>query len=183
VTALATRPISLEEFAAMPEGKSRRVLVRGEVIETMPPGGIHGGIAVEMATWLKLWARALASGYVGVKSGFVLEHGPDTVRAPDVSFVRQDRIPEASIPEGLWKLAPDLAVEVVSPSESAEDVREKIRDYLRAGTPLIWVIYPRTREVIEHTADGLARTKTGSDVLEDRTVLPGFSCRVELLFA
>jgi Uma2 family endonuclease len=182
MTALATRPITFEEFAAMPEGLARRVLVRGEVIENMPPGGVHGSIAVEMATWLKLWSREHSTGYVGVESGFVLERNPDTVRAPDVSFVQIERIPASGIPEGFWQLAPDLAVEVVSPSESAEDVREKVRDYLRAGTPLVWVIYPRTRELIEHTNDGLARSRSGSDVLENATILPGFSCRVETLF-
>ena len=183
MTALANRTVTLEEFSELPETNVQRALVRGEVIETMPPGGIHGSIAVEMATFLKLWAREHARGCVAVESGFVLEHNPDTLRAPDVSFVRSERIPETGIPEGFWYLAPDLAVEVVSPSETAEEVREKIRDYFRAGTPLVWVVYPRTREVIEHTPDGLARTKSGSDTLEYSEILPGFSWRVETLFA
>ena len=182
MTALANRTVTLEEFSKLPETNVQRALVRGEVIETMPPGGIHGSIAVKLAARLERWSEEQARGCVAVESGFVLEHNPDTLRAPDVSFVRSERIPETGIPEGFWRLAPDLAVEVVSPSETAEEVREKIRDYLKAGTPLVWVVYPRTREVIEHTPDGLARAESGSDTLEHSDILPGFSCQVETLF-
>jgi Uma2 family endonuclease len=80
-------------------------------------------------------------------------------------------------------MAPDLAVEIVSPSETADEVRAKVRDYLAAGTPLVWTIYPRTREVVVHTADGLARAYSDSDVIEHPDVLPGFTCAVAELFA
>jgi Uma2 family endonuclease len=104
------------------------------------------------------------------------------VRGPDVSYVRADRIPDSGIPEAFWEIVPDLAVEIVSSGESAEEVREKARDYLATGTPLVWVIYPRMREVIVHTPDGLARAYSGSDVLEQFDILPGFSCVVAELF-
>jgi Uma2 family endonuclease len=148
----------------------------------MPPGGQHGAIAVMLAMLLRLWTKQHAGGYVGVEAGYILSHDPDTVRGPDVSYVRTDRIPATGIPESFWDLAPDLAVEVVSPSETAEEVREKVRDFLGAGTPLVWTVYPRSREVIVHTPDGLARTYSSTDTLAFPDILPHFTCTVAELF-
>jgi len=131
---------------------------------------------------LRLWAKNGPHGCSGVESGFVLAQSPDTVRGPDVFYIRSDRIPPTGIPEGFWTIHPDLAVEVVSPNETAEDEREKVRDYLAAGTPLVWVIYPRTQEVVAHTPDGLARTYARDGILDAPLVLPGFSCAVSALF-
>jgi Uma2 family endonuclease len=91
-------------------------------------------------------------------------------------------MPCSGAPRNFWNIAPDLAVEIVSPSETADEVRDKVRDYLVAGTPLVWVVYPRNKEVVAHTPDGLARTVSGDAVLEDAAVLPGFSCPVANLF-
>jgi Uma2 family endonuclease len=175
--------LTAQEFWCLPTTDARRELVRGEVIETMPPGGRHGAIAVVLAMLLRLWTERIGGGYVGVEAGFILSHAPDTVRGPDVSYVRADRIPASGIPEGFWTIAPDVAVEIVSPSETADEVREKVRDFLAAGTPLVWTLYPRTREVIAHTGDGLARTYTEADVLAQPDVLPGFTCNVAELFS
>ena len=166
----------------LPGSGVRRELVRGEVIEIMPPGGQHGAIAVVLAMLLRLWAKQTGGGYVGVEAGYTLAHNPDTVRGPDVSYVRAERIPATGVPEGFWELAPDLAVEVVSPSETAEEVREKVLDFLHAGTPLVWTIYPRTREVIIHTPDGVARTYGLGDTLAFSEILAGFDCSVAELF-
>ena len=77
---------------------------------------------------LETWARSGPGGVVGVESGFVLLRDPDTVRGPDVFYVQAGRVPEGGIPEAFWEIAPDLAVEVVSPSESAEEVSEKVNE-------------------------------------------------------
>ena len=182
MSSVAQRLLTVEEFGQLPDDGARRELVRGEVIESMPPGGVHGAIAVALATMLRSWANA-AGGYVGVEAGFVLSRNPDTVRGPDVSYVRGDHIPADGVPEAFWPIAPDLAVEIVSPGETADEVRAKVRDYLAAGTPLVWTIYPRTREVVVHTGDGLARAYSDSDVIEYPDVLPGFTCAVAELFA
>lgn len=182
MSALLQQVVTAQELWQLPETGSRRELVRGEVIETMPPGGQHGGIAVTLGMLLKLWAQQ-AGGYVGVEAGYLLARDPDTVRGPDVSYIRPDRLPPGGIPEGYWQLAPDLAVEVVSPSETADTVREKVRDFLQAGTPLVWTIYPRLRELVVHTPDGLARTYTSEMRLAFPDVLPGFACTVADLFA
>jgi Uma2 family endonuclease len=182
MSSVAQSLLTAEEFGQLPEDGARRELVRGEVIESMPPGGVHGAIAVALATMLRAWVGA-TGGYVGVEAGYVLARNPDTVRGPDVSYVRADRIPPGGVPEAFWPMAPDLAVEIVSPGETADEVRAKVRDYLAAGTPLVWTIYPRTREVVVHTSDGLARAYSDSDVIEHPDVLPGFTCPVAELFA
>lgn len=174
--------MTAQEFWQLPGADVHRELVRGEVIETMPPGGRHGAIAAAVATVLRLWTRQTTGGYVGVEASYLLARNPDTVRAPDVSYVRVERIPPGGAPEGFWDLAPDLAIEVVSPNATAEDVREKIRDFLRAGTPLVWTIYPRTREVVAYMSDGFARTFTEHDMLSFSDIPPGFSCTVSALF-
>ena len=177
-----TQLLTARDFWLLSENGMRRSLVRGEVIETMPPGGRHGVIASAVNARLRAWAKGGPGGCVGVESGFVLAHDPDTVRGPDVFYVRAGRIPDTGIPEAFWEIPPDLAVEIVSSGESAEEVRDKIRDYLAAGTPLVWVVYQRTREIVVYTPDGLARTYSADDVLEDFDVLPGFVCEVAELF-
>ena len=181
--AIAPQVLTAEDLWSLPVTNMRRELVRGQVVEAMPPGGQHGAIAVVLAMLLRLWAQQSAGGYVGVEAGYILSRKPDTVRGPDVSYIRADRLPASGIPEGFWTLAPDLAVEIVSPSETADEACEKVRDFLRAGTPLVWTIYPRTQEVVVHTADSVARTHTAEQVLEYPDLLPGFSCNVAELFA
>jgi len=183
MSSVAHRLLTAQEFWQLPATDTHCELVRGEVIETLLPGGRHGAIAVVLAMLLRMWAQRSGGGYVGVEAGYVLRHDPDTVRGPDVSYVRAERIPPSGVPEGFWPIAPDLAVEIVSPSETADEVREKVRDFLLAGTPRVWTIYPRTREVVVHTADGLARTYSENDMLEHPDVLPGFSLKVAELFA
>lgn len=174
--------MTAEEFWCLPKNGKHRELVGGGVVETMPPGGLHGIVALTLGALLRAWKGNGPGGFVGVESGFILRRDPDVVRGPDVFCVRADRIPAHGVPEAFWEIAPDLAVEVVSPGETAEEVREKVRDYLGAGTPLVWEVYPRTREVVVHTRDGLARTYGGGDSLEGFEALPGFSCTVAELF-
>lgn len=179
---VATRLLTAEEFFAMP-GSRHQELVRGEVVEVMPPGGVHGKLALAIGMLLGIWAKQGAGGEVGVEAGFIVDEGPDTVRGPDVYYVRAERLPEDGVPSGFWRIAPDLAVEVVSPSDTAEEVREKVREYLNAGTGAVWVVYPSSREVIVHTPDGLARTYGPEATLDTPDVLPGFSCPVSAIFA
>jgi Uma2 family endonuclease len=177
----AAKLITAEEFFAMP-GSRHQELVRGEVVERMPPGGKHGRIALRVGKFLDNWADQGAGGEVGVESGFRVEQEPDSVRGPDVYYVRPERVPENGAPEGFWSIAPDLAVEVVSPGDTADEVREKVREYLGAGVSAVWVVYPRTQEVVAHTPDGLARTYGPDMTLESPELLPGFSVPIRELF-
>ena len=178
-----TTALTAEAFWRLPESAKRRSLIRGEVVEQMPPGGRHGVLATAFGLRLGSWAAQRRAGIVGTASGFVLARDPDAVRGPDVYLIRAERVPKGGIPEAFWTVAPDLIVEIVSPSETAEDVREKVRDFLAAGTALIWVVYPRTCEVIAHTPDGLARTFREDDRLSDAAILPGYAHTVAEFFA
>ena len=180
--AVASKPMTAEEFWNLPGDGKWRSLVRGEVVEGMPPGGTHGVVAARLCSRLDAWNRSGPGGAIGVESGFLLGRDPDTVRGPDIYYVAAGRVPETGPPEAFWEGVPDLAVEIVSPGDKASEVREKVRDYLAAGTPIVWVFYPRTREVVVHTPDGLARTLGDGQALEDLEALPGFRCGVAELF-
>lgn len=180
--AIANKLLTAEEFWLLPEGEGKRELVQGEVVEWMPVGGVHSDIAAEIMLQLRQWAKQGNHGFVGGEAGYILQRNPDGVRAADVSFVRREHIPIEGIPEKFWDLAPDLAVEVVSPSETADEIWEKVSDYLAAGTPLVWVIYPRSKQAVAYTPDGIGRTLHTEDSLEDAAVLPGFSCKLVDLF-
>src|SRR6185369_10309656 len=97
--------------------------------------------------------------------------GKDIVRAPDVGFVRADRVPEELPDRGYVPFAPDLAVEVVSPDDSADEVAQKVAEYLKYGTRLVWVLYAKSKEVKVHTPDRVVKTLKVGDVLDGGDVL------------
>lgn len=174
--------MTAETFWSMPHGEMRRELVRGEVVETMPPNYRHGKIAARLCAQLIAWTEHGVGGDVGVESGFTLARNPDTVRGPDVFYLTPERAAMADVETGFSEVAPDLAVEIVSLGETAADVQDRVWDYLNAGTRVVWVMYPRRREVVVHTPDGLTRRYTASDTLEHPDLLPGFACVVGTLF-
>jgi Uma2 family endonuclease len=183
MSATATTLLTAEEFWHLPDNGKRSELVRGEVVETMPTNGEHGAIVGMFIFFLIQWTRATGAGVVGTETGFILDHDPDIVRAPDVHFVRASRLPAGRPSMRFYDFAPDLAVEVISPSETAEEVQEKVRDYLAAGSSLVVLVYPRARLLIAHSTNGSSRTYREDEEFSDPTVLPEFSCRVAELFA
>src|SRR5439155_12030612 len=104
---------------------------------------------------------------------------PDTVRALDVAFVARERVPAEGKPEGFWIGAPDLAVEVVSPSDRFDEVLEKVEEYLAAGTRLVWIVLPRTQAVMVCRSAREATILRGDEELGGEDVLAGFVCRVK----
>ncbi len=103
---------------------------------------------------------------------------PKQVRKPDVSFVLRERLPDGQIPRGMFRIRPDLAVEVISHNDEYEEVDEKIADYFDAGVPLIWVVTPKTRTVLVYQADGTARRLRHTDDLTADPIIPGFRVRI-----
>ena len=165
------------------EGK-RTELVRGDLVVMAPAGGRHGHIANSIAYLLTEFTRARQGGMVfAAETGFLLRRDPDTVRAPDVAFVAAGRLAEGGPPAGFLELAPDLAVEVVSPSDSPAAVRGKVRDWLEAGTPLVWVVYPDSRSVAVHRQAGQPQQLSETDSLSGAPALPDFAVPVRDLFA
>ena len=123
------------------------------------------------------WAFSDGTGYL-----LPLERS-DTVRKPDVSFVSFQQLPATdAFPKGYMKLAPDLAVEVVSPNDLEEEVDKKINDYLTVGVRLVWEIHPTSRTITVHRADDSVVRLRETDILDGENVLPGFQCRIADLF-
>jgi Uma2 family endonuclease len=105
-------------------------------------------------------------------------HRPRLLRKPDVSFVAAGRFPGNRPPRGDSRVAPDLVVEVVSPNDLAEDLQEKVADYLKAGVPLVWVIYPTARTGVAYRPGGAAAWVTEQGDLDGGAVVSGFRCRL-----
>jgi Uma2 family endonuclease len=177
---MATRTLLTgEDLLKMRDGEKSYELVRGELIEMPPPGIVHGRRASRIAWLLEGFVQQNDLGIVCVESGFYIERDPDTVRGPDVMFFSRDRLdPDAEI-EGYPELPPDLAVEIVSPSDSLQSILEKVEEYLRAGVRLVWVVYERSKSVTVYPSEV---TLDEEDSLEGGDVLPGFSVQVSALF-
>jgi Uma2 family endonuclease len=166
--------LSADELERMPDDDSVRTeLDEGEFI-TMPPNGLeHGYFETRIASILDQHVRKNRLGRVySGEAGFRL--GKDTVRAPDVAFIRQDRL-EALHGKGFAKGAPDLAVEIFSPSDSIRQLMRKVKQYFAAGCHTVWIVYPDQREVHVLDASGADRLLTIGGTLDAPELLPGFS--------
>lgn len=160
-------------------GQGRYELVEGMLIEMSPTGWLHGEVAGEIFGLLREFVKKHKLGRVtAAETGFTL--APNTVRAPDVGFIAAARVPE-KLPVKFVPFAPELAVEVVSPSDKAADIHDKVLDYLHAGTRLVWVLYPSSKSVAVHTPNG-SSLLDGNETLDGSDVLPGFSINVAQIF-
>src|SRR5688572_3965126 len=159
----AARSITAEELFRMP-GDQRRELVKGELRTMAPAGFEHGAIIINIAWRLADYVKRNDLGVVlGAETGYVLRRNPDTVRGADVSFVAIARIPAKRLPQKFWEGAPDLAVEVMSPEDTANELGEKVGEYLSAGARLVWVVNPKRRTVTVHRPGSEPRILRGSD--------------------
>jgi Uma2 family endonuclease len=177
--------VTVEELWALPEKPGVRYeLVAGELVEVPAAGALHNLIAALVYELLRAFVREHDLGLVFTDGmGYILDRDPDLLRIPDVSFVSWARVPEDGAPEGYWPGAPDLAVEVVSPHDRADDVHDKVREYLESGARLVWVLWPKRRSVTAHTPDGVTRELDSDDELLGGDALPDFRVRVADLFA
>jgi len=161
----------------------RRELVRGEVRTMAPAGFDHGAVSIAVGSLLWNYAAKHKLGVVvGAETGFVLARNPDVVRGADAAFVAANRIPPAGRPTRFWEGPPDLAVEVVSPSDTLQEVEEKVDDYLTAATRVVWVVNPKRRTVTVHRPGAQPTVLREADVLDGEDVVPGFRCQVAELF-
>ena len=181
------KPLSLEEFEKLPDGDERRELVRGCLVREPPAGFEHGRLAARIAHLLlrhiqETSAEGRGGAVLGAETGFVLSRDPPTVRAPDVAFVSEERLPPRGERSGFAPLPPDLAVEIVSPSNRASEVLEKVLDYLQAGCRSVWIVDPRARAVTVYRSRTEMRLLTEGEALDGGEVLPGFRVRISDLF-
>ncbi len=156
----------------------RTELVRGVLVVREPSGGRHGSVTMNLALRLGYHVEREGAGQVfAAETGFTLARRPDTVRAPDIAFVRRERLPNP-IPVGFPEFAPDLVVEVLSPGDRPGEVLAKVGDWLEAGARLVWVIDPERRIARVYRHDGTETILTSDDALDGEEVLPGFSCQL-----
>ncbi len=176
----AARPLTLEEFSRLPRDGERHEMSAGELI-TMPPVKLlHTLIAQNIQELLQFHLKQIGRARALMEAGYILESIPLTIRQPDVSVLSYDRIRGTGV-ESYCEGAPELAIEVVSPSDSAEDLELKAQQYLQAGAIEVWIVYPRTKTV--HIFDiGGVKVLKHSDVLTCSALLPGLSVKVSEFF-
>ncbi len=170
------RALTAEELPRIQPSGKRTELVRGVLVVREPAGYRHGEVAARLTRILGNHVEERSLGRVlAAETGFTLARNPDTVRAPDVAFIRRERVPQPP-PSGYAALAPDLVVEVLSPDDRPGQVLAKVADWLSAGTALVWVVDPERREARVYRADGHESLVPQDGVLDGEDVVPGFRC-------
>ena len=181
MTTEATKLITAEELFKMGD-IGRCELIYGELIMMSPAGPLHGVVAACICSVLHQFVRANDLGAIfAAETGFKIED-PDLVRAPDVSFVRKSRLASGLPAHGYFDGVPDLAVEVVSPTDRKRDVADKVNMWLAHGTASVWVADPVSRSVAIHRAGKRALRFSGNDEIRDDLILPGFAAAVSDFF-
>ena len=161
----------------------RGELIRGVLCETMPTGIEHGKIVMDLGSALHNFVTPRRLGtLVASDSGVWLERDPDTVREPDIAFFPAEKMPLDARITGYAETAPDLVVEVASPSDSRREVYDKAHMWLSHGVRLVWVVHPETRTVDVHRPDHAVATLGDEEALDGLDVLPGFACEVSAVF-
>lgn len=177
----ASRQQTAEDLYANPVPGKCTELVAGRILVREPPGYNHGYVASRCLVAMAVHANAHGLGHVlAAETGFVLARNPDTVRAPDVAFISANRVPVRR-PAGYLEEAPDLVVEVTSPTDRPSRVRAKISDWIGAGVRLVWQIDPLRRTAQVYRPEGVPTAMDADGVLDGEDVLPGFRVRLSEL--
>ncbi len=178
------RTYTIEEYMALPDNGVKYELVKGELLEMPPTGGEHGEIDAGLIGFMALHIRKNKLGRIyGAETAFVLNAESRTVRAPDIAFVAAGRLPVGPSTKSAVPIPPDLAVEIVSPSDSLIEVEEKVNQYLEAGVRLVWVINPRRHEIYIYRTGSNQRTTLGiTDELDGEDVIKDFKLKISEIF-
>ncbi len=178
------RPWQERDLHALSDTAWHVELVRGELRIMNPASPTQGIFAMRLGAALFNYVDTHGLGaVVTAEPGFKLCETPElTVRVTDIAFVRTERIPPEDQRAGFWPLAPDLVVEIISPSETASNVQEKVQDFLTAGTRLVWLVYPDTHSVVEYGQGQQMRHYSNTDFLDGGEVLPEFTFPLKRLF-
>lgn len=183
-TATRAKLLTAQEFMAADLGDGTFELVRGEAIKLPPAMPEHGRVCVNTCFTLESYGRQSGRGYtLSNDTGVQTERDPDTVRGADVCFYSHARWPLSKVGTELIPVPPDLAVEVFSPGDRPGAILKKVSEYLLAGVRMVWVIYPKRRQVAVYRADDDEPIfYREGDILEGFPELPGFRCPVADLF-
>lgn len=175
-TLIPAELMTAEEFYDYCAGREGRMeLVEGRVIEMPPVGPRHGSLDTRLARRIGGFVEDQRIGDYFLNTGFILQRDPDLVRGPDQAFVSAERMNACPAPQrGFWPVAPDLTVEIVSPGDDAQDLNDKVDDYLRAGVRLVWVFYPNRRQVHVYRGRCPVEILERHQTLSGEDVLSGF---------
>ncbi len=176
----AAPPLSLEEFSRLPGDSERHEMSEGELITMAPVKSLHSRLARLIFKLLESYLDKSGAAEAFPEAGYVLSRSPLTIRQPDVSVLSKERV-LATAEDNYFEGGPELAIEVVSPSDSAEDLELKAKQYLKAGSSEVWVLYPKTKDIHVFAASGEVKVLGEGDVLQS-ALLPGFSVKVAELF-
>lgn len=166
-----------------PDQERRWKWIDGQWVE-MKMGVAASWIGARLVTRLGLYAEQHGGDVFGADCGYeIFPHRPGKRRFPDVSFIKSGRLPENfSTSLAVFRIVPDLAIEAVSPNDLAEEINQRIDDYIRAGVPLLWVISPRLRTAQIHRANGSVTMLRHAGELSGEDVLPGLSIPFDFLW-
>jgi Uma2 family endonuclease len=177
------RMLTAEQFARLDDdGNYRLELERGRVIREPRAGEMHGSLIVRLGRFLDEFVEQHGLGRVVADVGVITERAPDTVRGPDIAFTSRARM-NAQPQPGFLESAPDLCIEILSPSNRASRMQQKVTEYLDAGARLVWVIDPARKTATEYRSRNEIRMLGLADRLEGHDVLPGFALPLSRLFS
>ena len=177
-----THLVTADELERFPRDDRRYELVDGRIIPMSPVGYQHGRVVMQFGSLLHRYLQGRPVGVVVTEVGFKLAFGPDTVRAPDIAFIRTDRIPAPNA-RGFFTGPPDLAIEVLSPDDRPADVRTKVDQYLARGVAMVVVIDPDQKTVTTwRPTTQPATLQADEDLLDLSDVIPGFRCSLREIF-
>lgn len=179
--------MTADEFFSSPYAESCE-LVKGKVVPKtgkfeldMPTGAKHGAVTDELETRISYFVRENKLGKVfAAETGFIISKG--TVRGIDISYVGNEKLAEFGIPDSFFPTAPDLAVEVISPGNTFDEIQDKIEEYLSAGTKLVWIVYPKQKMIHVHRQSNVINVLRENDTLDGEEVLPNFRVKLREIF-
>jgi Uma2 family endonuclease len=175
-----TTKLTFEEFQNLPEREGTHYeLDEGDLLMEPSPAARHNLIRQNIAMELIRFVKSNNLGIVVEEMDFRL--APDTVRNPDVAFVTAEHLKKIDLDRSPIDGAPGLAIEVISPNNTAQDTAKKIQQYLRAGCRSVWIVYPPLRLVEVHSAEGVRRVQEGESLKEEK-LLPSFSLSLRYVF-
>ncbi len=177
-----SRPLTEQDLASLPDDGCFHELQAGLLLAEPRPFPLHAQVQARVISLLDEFTRSQGLGQVLGDAGFLLARNPDTVRGPDVSFVTSDRWSAETDRRRFFRGAPDLAIEILSPSNRAGEIHAKVADYLAAGARLVWIVDPDRRSVTVHETLLAPRFLGARDVLDGGGVLPGFAIPVGSIF-
>jgi Uma2 family endonuclease len=175
-----SRQMNSDEFAASPFAATHE-LIKGELYRIMPAGFLHGVVTQNLSSYVSNFVRAHGLGVVvATETGFRLSD--ETTCGADIAFVSQEKLAAVGLTGKFFPTAPDLAVEVLSPSETKADILGKVEDYLLAGVKLIWIVRPTKKAVFVYRQNNTISILRETDTLDSEEVLPGLNLKLSEIF-